>query len=351
MVGRPRMIPTQAQYGVSDAFLDHLDRLAFDETDPWWRDVLLRDDLFIAVRRNSLNVYHRGASIFRIDDKGDGTVSPKTHVKYLVRQQQALAELVEGRFLSSKEIVWSRYDSRRTLADMTRSATDLAGVEKAGLHPLILSNPHVIDVEVSLDRAGDEVPAETTLQTQDSARRGKAALRPQDRLDVTTLERQGDAICIVFHEAKHFTNPALRGKRGDPDVLNQLRRYRRTIAQHSATLLDRYQATCRALVRVGAMRERLRTDRGQVVPAIGSLIGDVSNGGAKLTIDPNPRLLIFGFDADQKNGVLSTMLSGLRDAEPMLPIYAVGNPTSATGAFRPVQPGVRGTNVTPDLSS
>jgi hypothetical protein len=99
------------------------------------------------------------------------------------------------------------------------------------------------------------------------------------------------------------------------------------------------------------MRERLRTDRGQVVPAIGSLIGDVSNGGAKLTIDPNPRLLIFGFDADQKNGVLSTMLSGLRDAEPMLPIYAVGNPTSATGAFRPVQPGVRGTNVTPDLSS
>jgi hypothetical protein len=345
------MIPTQVQHGVSDAFLDHLEHLTFDETDPWWRDVLLRDDLFIAVRRNSLNVYHRGASIFRIDDKGDGTVSPKTHVKYLVRQQQALAELVEGRFRSSKEIVWSRYDPRRTLADMTRSATDLAGVEKAGLHPLILSSPHVIDVEVSLDRAGDDVPAETTPQTQDPARLGKAAVRPQDRLDVTTLERQGDAIAIVFHEAKHFTNPALRARRGDPDVLNQLRRYRRTIAQHSATLLGRYQATCRALVRVGAMRERLRADRGEVVRAIGSLIGDVSNGGTKLVIDPTPRLLIFGFDADQKNGVLSTMLSSLRAAEPMLPIYAVGDPTSATGAFRPAPQGARGTNVTPDLSS
>jgi hypothetical protein len=99
------------------------------------------------------------------------------------------------------------------------------------------------------------------------------------------------------------------------------------------------------------MRERLRTDRGQVVRAIGSLIGEVSDGGTKLTIDPAPRLLIFGFDADQKNGVLSTMLSGLRAAEPMLPIYAVGDPTSATGAFRPVPQGARGTNVTPNLSS
>jgi L-ascorbate metabolism protein UlaG (beta-lactamase superfamily) len=295
-------------------------------------------------------VYHRGASIFRIDDKGDGTVSPKTHVKYLVRQQQVLAELIEGSFKSSKEIVWSRYDSQRTLADMMRSATDLAGVEKAGLHPLILGSPHVIDVEVSLDRAGNEAPAEMT-PTQDAGRPGRSEARPQDRLDVTTVERQGDDIAIVFHEAKHFTNPALRARRGTPDVLNQLRRYRRTIIQHSDALLDRYQATCRALVRIAAMRERLCTDREMVVREIGPLIGDVANGEAQLTIDPNPRLLIFGFDADQKNGGLNAMLAGIKAAEPTLPIYAVGAPTTSTGAFRPIPPSMRGANETPDLSS
>jgi hypothetical protein len=62
------MIIQQAlsSHGVSEAFLDALDNLARKPS--WWRDVLLRDDVFIAVRANSLNVYHRGASIFRIDD-------------------------------------------------------------------------------------------------------------------------------------------------------------------------------------------------------------------------------------------------------------------------------------------
>ena len=83
------------QFGVSEPFLEALERLA--EKNSWWRDVLLRDDVFLAVRRNSLNVYHRGGSIFRIDDIGAGLVSPKTHVKYLVRQQQALAELLPKR--------------------------------------------------------------------------------------------------------------------------------------------------------------------------------------------------------------------------------------------------------------
>ena len=79
------MIIQQAlsSHGVSEAFLDALDNLARKPS--WWRDVLLRDDVFIAVRANSLNVYHRGASIFRIDDAGAGRVIPWTHTKYLIR--------------------------------------------------------------------------------------------------------------------------------------------------------------------------------------------------------------------------------------------------------------------------
>ena len=85
---------TSASHGVNEAFLAGLDDLA--QRPSWWRDVLMRDDVFIAVRANSLNVYHRGASIFRIDDGGNGRLIPWTHTKYLIRQQQVLAQPTLG---------------------------------------------------------------------------------------------------------------------------------------------------------------------------------------------------------------------------------------------------------------
>lgn len=134
------MIIQQAlsSHGVSEAFLDALDNLARKPS--WWRDVLLRDDVFIAVRANSLNVYHRGASIFRIDDAGAGRVIPWTHTKYLIRQQQVLAQLQDNGHFEPSDIGWAQYSGPSTLSDMIRSATDLAGAEKSGLHPLIVGS-------------------------------------------------------------------------------------------------------------------------------------------------------------------------------------------------------------------
>lgn len=324
---------------VSDAFLDHLDQLTRQEDASWWRDVLLHKGVFLAVRRNSLNVYHRGGSIFRIDDQGDGTARPKTHVKYLVRQQQALAELIDGQF-ESNVIGWTHYDSPETLRDMIRAASDLAGPEKAGLHPLLVGSPNVIDVEISLERAGeaDSIDPGATAGDPNSGIETSrlAPRRNQDRIDVATLETQGDSVAVVFHEAKHFTNPALRAKGGEPAVIGQIRRYRRTVAHHAPSLLERYQATCRALIRLDAMRRQVRsTDDAPEPPKLYQLISDVAAGKAKLTIDTNPRLVIFGFDADQKNGMLQSILDTLRRTEPAFPIYAAGDPATATGAFRP----------------
>ncbi|MCR6732831.1 MAG: hypothetical protein NVV83_01440 [Afipia sp.] len=98
---------TPSGHGVSQAFLDMLDTLA--QKLLWWRDVLLRDDLFVAVRANSLNVYHRGASIFRIDDGGGGRIIPWTHTKYLIRQQQVLAQLHDDGHFEPSDIGWSQY--------------------------------------------------------------------------------------------------------------------------------------------------------------------------------------------------------------------------------------------------
>ena len=333
-------------HGVSDEFLDHLDELARNESGAWWRDVLLRDDLFIAVRRSSLNVYYRGGSLYRIDEKDDGTASPKTHVKYLVRQQQVLAELKDGefklpttgKFKKQREIVWKRYQSGVTLRDMIRSASDLAGVEKTGLHPLIVGNSHVIDVEVSLERAGEAEPIEPEVTDDDHDTEQKK--RFQDRIDVTTLERKEDTIAVVFHEAKHFTNPALRAKTGDPDVIDQLRRYQKAIHHHRDLLIERYKATCRAHRKLDAIRRRVRAEHGKTTKELNSLIQEVT-AGAALTIDPDPRLVIFGYDGDQKRegGPLESALEDLRQNDPKLEIYTVGDPKAATGAFRPPKRG------------
>lgn len=324
------MTESDSSHGVSDAFLDHLDQLARQDGGSWWRDVLKRDDVFLAVRRNSLNVYYRGGSIFRIDDRGDGTVSPKTHVKYLVRQQQALAELVDGEF-KPNGIGWTHYVVGETLKDMIRAAGDLAGAEKSGLHPLIMGSPAVIDVEIALGRAQE---SEGNGSTADGT--ASSANRHQDRLDVATLERQGTDIAVVFHEAKHFTNAALRARSGSPAVVDQLHRYRSALKHHAPALIARYQAACRAIMRFDAMRRHVRPDGGTGVPLpLNPMVQEVATGNATLTIDPDPRLIVFGFDADQKKGQLQIILNTLKTADPGLAVYAAGDPSSAGGAFRP----------------
>lgn len=330
MVGGRRVTESDPSHGVSDAFLDHLDQLARQDGGSWWRDVLLRDDVFLAVRRNSLNVYYRGGSIFRIDDRGDGTASPKTHVKYLVRQQQALAELVDGEFRPNG-IGWTHYVNGETLKDMIRAASDLAGAEKTGLHPLIMGSPAVIDVEIALGRAQE---SEANGSSADST--ASSANRHQDRLDVATLERQGADVAVVFHEAKHFTNTALRARSRSPAVVDQLRRYRSTLIHHTPALIARYQAACRAIMRLDAMRRHVRVDAGPgSPPPLDPIVKEVATGNAVLAIDPDPRLIVFGFDADQKKGQLQIILKALKEADPNLAVYAAGDPSSAGGAFRP----------------
>ncbi|WP_425991708.1 hypothetical protein [Afipia sp. DC4300-2b1] len=322
---------TPSSYGVSKAFLDALDNLA--QKPSWWRDVLLRDDVFIAVRANSLNVYHRGASIFRIDDGGDGRLIPWTHTKYLIRQQQVLAQLHHDGHFQPADIGWSQYAGPSTLSDMIRSATDLAGAEKSGLHPLIVGSSKVIDVELSLLRANSSI--DESLADTDAHSAGAPPIdRSQDRLDVVTVENRGGKPFIVFHEAKHFSNPALRAK-GEPAVLAQIVRYQATLRQHDATLRQRYVAVCQALVRLHTMQTAARTALPSSRPPLepDPLIAAIASGQVKAEIDPDPRLIVFGFDGDQRDGRWERDAKRLREHQPALKIKAIGSTRSAHEFF------------------
>lgn len=216
------MTPVVAPHRILEpAFLDVLEELTNDSTG-WWRDVLQHPYLVLvlvlvlAVRRNSINAYHRGAFIFRIDWKA-GQVIPFTHAKYLVKPAQTYVALERGEFqFDARDLLQQPYLGMETLNDMCKAASRYAGVEKTGLHPMLTGNLDVIDAEIALTRLsspGEDGDAEVVSSD-----------RTQDRIDAAIAVTDKNGIPrIRFYEAKHFTNSALRAS-GDilPDVVRQI---------------------------------------------------------------------------------------------------------------------------------
>ena len=337
--------------GLSTEFLDALDALVDDTAGQWWRDVLAHPDLILAVRLESLNVYHRGASLFRIRMR-QGRLVPETHVKYLVRRRQALAELqADSSFdVDAAAVLWQRYGPD-TLAEIIAAADALSGPEKSLLHPLVQASPNVIDVEIAvtgemrgLEEPDEPVTPDPLLADLEPLSTPLASKGPrQDRIDVASLETRGDpkSAWLVFHEAKHFANPALRAApKKRPAVLNQLGRYRSSIGQNSGNLSYSYPFVCHALVRLDAMRRRVRTRHplwaARPQPVLDLVIQEVADGRRRLRVDDIPRLVVFGFDADQRDGAWSSMRQRLEQEHGTI-VYAVGKPISAkpSPAFQP----------------
>jgi len=355
---------TAAPYrSLGESFLAALEALAHAPHGGWWSDVLADPDLLLAVRDRSLNVYHRGASLFRITLAGAG-VAAETHAKYLVRQRQALTRLgPDGGFdLDSGSAVWTRYDGPGTLAEMKRAAAALSGLEKTGLHALVQASPNVVDVEIALTGAAsatapveqDEAEADAALLAPD-AETPAASAQPrlrQDRLDVASLEERGvpSEAWLVFHEAKLAANPGLRSTT-TPAIVAQVARYRASLTAQAERLAAGYPALCCDLVRLDALRRAVLTARGldlAALPARDPLVAEVASGSRRLRVDPEPRLVVFGFDADQRDGWLRAVTEELRGRHG-LRVYAVGKPGGRTAAaFR--RPADAGAAPTPDAA-
>lgn len=307
--------------GLGSQYLNKLAELMDGPEGRWWRDALVHPDVIIAVRRDSLNVYHRGASVF-LADLRDGRIVPKTHAKYLVRQRQTHAEMNLDLSFSGPvgNTVWKCYEGPATLKEMLKAAAALAGPEKFGLHSLIRNSLHVIDVEIALEGsvavpidAGTDAEEQTEIS---EAIKAADEVSPDEtkanRLDVATLEDRNDCIHLVFHEAKHFGNKELRAKKEkggseaiDPPVLGQIERYTSTLKEHGKRLASEYAAICRSLLVIDGMRQFLLDNQNKHSPRkpldADSLITRVALG-APLQVDFEPRLIVFGFDQDQKDG-------------------------------------------------
>lgn len=333
MVGDLRLSTNEFHFdrGLSPKFLDALGALTEADSPQgrWWRDLITHPDLIRAIRKDALDFYYLGQRIFHIAwDKGQ--IVPQTHFKYLVRQKQDYLRLQpDNQFAPDpKAFMWSEYKSPATLKDMLKAASVYAGPEKMGLHALIKNSlsdkVRVIDVEVSFTRDEDSnTPSEDWT----------ASTRRLDRIDVVTQEERDGSTWFVFHEAKHFTNKELRASsKSPPPVVEQIERYRKAIQKHKASIERAYKKVLSDQDVITSLAQKASA-KGDAPKARMQDCQAILSSSRPFQVDPEPRLIIFGFDQDQKKGEIWSKHYERLHGEFNLAVYAAGDPKTAKGAF------------------
>ena len=188
-----------------------------------WDKIVRDDDLFPAVRKNAVHVYHRGCRLFDFSQSG-GKLRVQTHYKYLIdpRVRSAYVEWRATGELGLDDSKYRGYFIKRAddLEALKTAASAYAGREKVGVCALVKGNrSRFLDVEIAL--TGD------AFRDDDSATGEAARRQVADRIDFAALQEVRGKVQVAFFEVKHFDNGELRARGNDtnPPVVEQMVRY------------------------------------------------------------------------------------------------------------------------------
>ena len=258
--------------GISDYFVSALN----DEyrKDGWWRNIADDRETFLAIRDDYVNVYYRGCSLLLLKLNGNG-LEGSVDYKYLLRPDSQGAnrsiKVVDGkpdlRQYSSRFLL----DDLANVNDLKRAVEPYAKEEKTGVHDIILGNPNVVDVEVAISDGG--------------------RVR---RIDMAALHKVSQGFEIRFYEAKPFSDKRLRAEEGMPEVIDQINTYDGLLKAQRTDIEKSYLQVCRNLSALDGVAERR--------PECHKLRKEIARESVQLHINTEPRLLVFGFDADQRDG-------------------------------------------------
>ena len=252
--------------GLDDEFVELLNE-EYDRGG-WWREFVDDSKFFLAVRENYVNVYYRGCSLLKWGAR-DSTW--KINYKYLLDPNKEDYVEVDGRKPLYPDDM-TGFVREIDTASLKKAAEPYAGLEKTGVHEIILANKNVLDVEITLGRNQED---------------------PSGRIDLVVTQEVNDRINLVFFEAKHFANPDLRAE-GKPKVLKQVERYARMLHGNRDAIRTSYLRVCSNLTRLHGLAKRN--------PKRHATMKRIVNSPEKLVVDETPRLIVFDFDEDQKNG-------------------------------------------------
>jgi hypothetical protein len=286
--------------GLDDDFMSQLGALA---KGGWFADVLADPDLILGIRKNYLNVYRHGQSLFMVK-YAQGQIKISTHPKYLVDPDLHVeVPFVDGRFqIDQIKPLIRDYIGRESLGRMKRAANLYRGDEKVGVQAIVRANPDVIDVEVAFSS---------------SAGNGSAPSAP--RIDIASLEEVEGTIRLRFWEAKLHTNVEVRAS-GDalPRVFKQIGSYRTLVSRHRDELVQSYRAVARNLVDLSAWAVPARSP--------GALIRRVAMGEMPIIEEePVVGLVVYGYDdAHRSNNRWTSYFKKLEGAG--IPVLLAGDP-------------------------
>ena len=261
--------------------------MATDVAPNWWKDLLslwapsgsARGErrLRLGLRDGYINFYLKGQSVARVQLDRAGRPVAEVHAKYAFEgaTEQAYARLVGTETTLRNSERRATYSGLSTWREWMARAADWEGSEKRQVERIVDDNPGVIDLEAGLP-----------------AHEGQATAV---RMDFVALEPEGNDARIVFWEAKSIADDRLRSRSGEPQVLKQIETYRLFLStnEHRAAVIKAYEQTCRALVDLSVMADPAR-ERLSLQP----LVMRVARGKAKLRVDEQPRLVIFGSSAE-----------------------------------------------------
>ncbi|MDW7711824.1 MAG: hypothetical protein SCH98_15265 [Deferrisomatales bacterium] len=265
--------------GLGPDFVNVLNRAYQQKT--WWSSMLDDPDIYLGIRNRYLNLYYKGNSLVRLNCPSGTDLSGCIHYKYLVKPDASpyvtcINDNLVGTALGADYFLQSLTDP--TL--LKRATEPYAGVEKSGVHEILRSNWNVIDVEIGITDEDDAV--------DDASRPGA------QRIDFAALVPAQGRVNLVFYEAKHFGNGELRANGdGTPMVLQQIEKYKELLSAKRSRVEEAYRTVCSELARLEGAPEDLK-----------GLAKQVESGVVQFSLDPEPRLVIFGFDEDQKRGAV-----------------------------------------------
>ena len=160
------------------------------------------DSLIIGIREDRLHVYWHvywhGQRAFEIQMRSDGAIVAYTHPKYLLNPDLERLVSFDGHdfalgSLESSALIRT-YEPGKTLKKLKRATDLFADEEKRGVHNIVTSNDHIVDVEITM-------PA-----------RGVPGVGKLPRADIAAFEKDQHGVRFVLWEAKTFYNKKLRAR-------------------------------------------------------------------------------------------------------------------------------------------
>ena len=282
--------------GLKQDFVNQLNE--WYDSGKWWKAFVDDKDLFLAIRKDKLNVYYRGASLLLLEWH-NGTVTGKIHYKYLLQPRtfgsdSAYVEIEpdSGRPCLSEEKDLFIEDLTK-LKDLKAAAGLYAGSEKTGVYTIIAKHECILDTEVGFST-------------------------PRRYVDFAALKEKDQHVQVVFYEVKQFTDSRIR-KEGDsdPEVISQIEEYHCLLKENRYEILDSYRKVCLNLRDLKGLKEKYPERHG--------IVKRVANG-AKLSIDTMPKLVVFGYDRDQQKSWKEKYRKRLEEGPGDCQVISAGRP-------------------------